>query len=157
TASSSEKLAELVQRINDKNKEGRNGFIRDLRETRRDLAGLPFVLGTEYDLPRAQAEQLHLYGKLGREIATTTRKTPAATAKDLVSSVTTPRSPDPDAFWAVWAQRGLDDMRKALEEAAAKGKTSAAMMEARALDQLFGSEGAGFRLGMVFHLDRQKE
>lgn len=118
------RIAALARKIADENNKTPDGFVHELRKSRADLAGLPFLLGEDCQLSQSDAVVL-------------------AVASAQVREVIGKCSAQADAFWRAVQQPRSSELARLSWHGPGQHA---------ALAQILAPEDAAFRLGLVRHL-----
>jgi hypothetical protein len=131
-----QQIAKLAKDIIAANGGEHDGFIRSLQKDRADLAGLPFRLGKDCELPTGRATEL---ARSAAAIRTAFSKVLQPVSKSSVNPEKYP--PNPEAFWYLLGEAQQN------RYVGLKNISSTSLLPA--LTQILGPEAAMFRLGLI--------
>jgi hypothetical protein len=144
-------IVELAREIQMKNAKQPDGYVRELMEKRPDLAGLPFLLGTDCQLQQGQATKFGELTLLVREVLTSS--IPSAqrsrTFRDRQSGQSSSGGsavPSATTFWSSWSTGYMP--RRGTARDLHRGDPE----HVGALVQLLAPENEGFHRGLVDYL-----
>lgn len=141
------KIAAKAEEIVAENRTEKDAFVKLLIKERRDLAGLPFILGKDCELDSKETASLARYSEIIREALADVEERPRPRGKSSSSGsghvTATADAAAAEQFWSSWNRSGA---RSPLQSTSIS-----------AFHQILTGEGRGFRLGLVAQFSESKD
>ena len=140
-----ERTAHVIAKINHVNKGGRDRFLEALRQRRRDLDGLPFVMG---DACRQDKQQALAFVRAVDCVQEARKKPDCKTMIQTPESMARARA---DHFWTIYSVLAADDKAKTDRPEPTPAARITALM------QMLAPEDTAMRQGLVAYLATRKD